>query len=109
MFSYLTVLVGILATCPALLVKAGQIPIVNGVVGGVSPEFNSRTPFENFAQTTFSDVITHAQPAIDVMRTPGKLRIKSENSGICESTEGVYQATGYGDISELESVWYVAT
>ncbi|RDX55170.1 alpha/beta-hydrolase [Lentinus brumalis] len=38
--------------------------------------------------------------------TPGKLRGVVENSGVCETTTGVYQASGYGDISSDGSVWF---
>ncbi|KAH8080720.1 serine carboxypeptidase [Cristinia sonorae] len=38
--------------------------------------------------------------------TTGKLRGVVENSGVCETTPGVYQASGYGDISANESVWF---
>ncbi|RPD78050.1 serine carboxypeptidase [Lentinus tigrinus ALCF2SS1-7] len=38
--------------------------------------------------------------------TPGKLRGVVENSGVCETTSGVYQASGYGDISTDGSVWF---
>ncbi|OSD06714.1 serine carboxypeptidase [Trametes coccinea BRFM310] len=37
--------------------------------------------------------------------TPGKLRVV-ENSGVCETTPGVYQASGYGDLSSSESMWF---
>ena len=37
--------------------------------------------------------------------TPGKLRGVVENSGVCETTPGVYQASGYGDITSDGSVW----
>ncbi|KAI0833548.1 serine carboxypeptidase [Trametes gibbosa] len=37
--------------------------------------------------------------------TPGKLRIV-ENSGECETTPGVYQASGYADIDEENSLWF---
>ncbi|KAI8972213.1 serine carboxypeptidase [Trametes punicea] len=37
--------------------------------------------------------------------TPGKLRVV-ENSGVCETTPGVYQASGYGDLSATESIWF---
>ncbi|CDO69371.1 hypothetical protein BN946_scf184961.g13 [Trametes cinnabarina] len=37
--------------------------------------------------------------------TPGKLRVV-ENSGICETTPGVYQASGYGDLSPSASMWF---
>jgi hypothetical protein len=60
-------------------------------------------------------------------RTPGQLRSVVENSGICgerflhillffpakhdirfsETTSGVYQASGYGDISRDGSLWYL--
>ena len=47
--------------------------------------------------------------AIDVRAstdpTPGKLRGVVENSGVCETTSGVYQASGYGDISSDGSLW----
>ena len=36
----------------------------------------------------------------------GTLRV-TENSGVCETTSGVYQASGYGDISSDSSIWYV--
>ena len=39
--------------------------------------------------------------------TPGKLRGVVENSGVCETTKGVYQASGYGDIDENNSIWSV--
>ncbi|KAL1743846.1 Alpha/Beta hydrolase protein [Schizophyllum fasciatum] len=37
--------------------------------------------------------------------TPGALRV-TENSGICETTEGVNQYSGYGDLSEDKSIWF---
>ncbi|KAJ7456052.1 Alpha/Beta hydrolase protein, partial [Mycena latifolia] len=37
--------------------------------------------------------------------TPGKLRV-TVNSGICETTKNVYQASGYGDLTSKESVWF---
>ena len=39
--------------------------------------------------------------------TPGKLRGVVENSGVCETTSGVYQASGYGDIAPDGSLWCV--
>ncbi|TFK75532.1 alpha/beta-hydrolase [Pluteus cervinus] len=35
----------------------------------------------------------------------GQLRV-TENSGICETTPGVYQASGYGDIASSKSIWF---
>lgn len=74
-----------------LLANARQIPVVDGVIGGVRTE--SR-PFNVDAA------------AIPAATTPGKLRVV-ENSGICETTPGVYQASGYGDLTSSESLWYV--
>ncbi|KAJ8462143.1 hypothetical protein ONZ51_g11095 [Trametes cubensis] len=37
--------------------------------------------------------------------TPGQLRVV-ENSGVCETTPGVYQASGYGDLSSTKSMWF---
>lgn len=39
-------------------------------------------------------------------RAPGQLRAV-ENSGVCETTPGVYQASGYGDLNADDSMWYV--
>lgn len=45
-----------------------------------------------------------SRAGIPTTPTPGKLRVV-ENSGICETTPGVYQASGYGDISANHSTW----
>ncbi|KIM72376.1 hypothetical protein PILCRDRAFT_81931 [Piloderma croceum F 1598] len=89
----LNALVGILATQLASGVFGGQIPTVNGVLGGVPSDPATRS---------ITDISLRAASA----RTPGKLRI-TENSGICETTAGVYQAAGYGDLTSSESIWYV--
>ena len=85
------------------LISGGQIPVVNGTIGvrGV-----------------------RALPETASTPTPGKLRVV-ENSGVCggvilsryasfiiftflaETTPGVYQASGYGDISANKSIWFV--
>ena len=82
-----------LAALGALSVQAfaRQIPIVDGVVGGV------RTSPAVHVDATLSTAAT----------TPGKLRV-TENSGVCETTAGVYQASGYGDLTSTESIWYAA-
>ncbi|KXN85070.1 Carboxypeptidase S1 [Leucoagaricus sp. SymC.cos] len=74
-------------------IHAGQIPIINGVIGGV----------RNSDNTTRSRV----KPAIlgSSVVTPGKLRYK-ENSGVCETTPGVNQVSGYGDVSATTSLWF---
>jgi len=99
-----------LALLPWNGVLGGQIPVVEGVLGGVpapvlaAAESSQKTP----------------------MTTPGKLRVV-ENSGICgksvsyakllfeaedtlttlETTPGVFQASGYADLTATDSIWYV--
>ncbi|KAF9558963.1 serine carboxypeptidase [Agrocybe pediades] len=72
----------------------GQIPIVDGVIGGV-PSADSSSFFVDAPISKLSSVTT----------TPGKLRVV-ENSGVCETTPGVYQASGYGDLTATESIWF---
>ncbi|KAJ7149719.1 serine carboxypeptidase [Mycena filopes] len=74
--------------------SAGQIPIRDGVIGGVS--------------TTKSATIK-SQVLQPLATTPGALRVV-ENSGICETTPGVSQASGYGDLTATKSIffWYFA-
>ncbi|KAJ7655893.1 serine carboxypeptidase [Mycena rosella] len=85
-----------LATVSSVLgVKsAGQIPIREGVIGGVGKTKSTAAKAETL------------QP---FATTPGALRVV-ENSGICETTPGVFQASGYGDLTATESVffWYFA-
>lgn len=77
-----------LLSIPAVL--GAQIPVVNGIVGGVSQSPRLKTD---------------AAPVSPAATTPGKLRV-TENSGVCETTPGVYQASGYGDLTSSESIWY---
>ena len=61
----------------------------------------------------FSALLAIAAVALSVVSSaagasapiPGKLRGVVENSGVCETTPGVYQASGYGDITSDGSVW----
>lgn len=107
-FASLNVLV---ATLPVLLVQGGPI---DGVIGGVqSSTFASLSPpsptTELYGQVPFSKNVDHDLSRFSghkSARTPGKLRV-TENSGVCETTEGVYQASGYGDLSTTESIWSV--
>ena len=91
-------------------VCCGPFPVVNGVIGDV-PKVHPR-------------LTRKVVGAIVNVTTPGKLRI-TENSGICgmpdsspiptspdtdwfgraETTPGVYQASGYGDLTASESMW----
>ncbi|PAV19042.1 serine carboxypeptidase [Pyrrhoderma noxium] len=79
-----------------LLASAGQIPKVDGVYGGVRTSTTESTPTPAFKEAV-----------AQVSGTPvaGKLRFV-ENSGICETTSGVYQASGYADITDDQSLWF---
>ncbi|KAF7291967.1 Acetylornithine aminotransferase [Mycena indigotica] len=78
-----------------LLVNSAKIPIVNDIFGGLDSQARAQR-------------IAKVQPR--VVTTPGKLRNLVENSGICETTRGVYQASGYADIAADKSIffWYFA-
>jgi len=79
--------IGMLELCGVL---GSQIPVIDGVLGGVP------------SVTPFAEDIVHIAGTTP---TPGTLRV-TENSGICETTEGVYQASGYGDLTSSESIWF---
>ncbi|KAJ7025919.1 serine carboxypeptidase [Mycena alexandri] len=88
-------LVSFTAISSALGAKsAGQIPIRDGVIGGVST-----TQSATLKPETLQPFAT----------TPGALRVV-QNSGICETTPGVAQASGYGDLTSTKSIffWYFA-
>lgn len=87
-------LVGFLSALSQVL--AGQVPVYNGVIGGV-PEASTRVFSKTGVWAATGDGTT-LQP------TPGKLRVV-ENSGVCETTPGVYQASGYGDLTTNQSLW----
>ena len=89
----ITSLALLLVSLPITPILAGQIPQVNGAFGGV------RNPPS--AKFRVDQVDATVSPAAT---TPGKLRIV-ENSGVCETTPGVYQASGYGDLTSSQSIW----
>ncbi|KAF5314902.1 hypothetical protein D9619_007517 [Psilocybe cf. subviscida] len=91
MRAWFLVLFALLALSGAISV--GQIPVVDGVIGGVPTD--KTTGFSDFIQT----------PLFSNVTTPGKLRTV-ERSGVCETTPGVYQASGYGDLTATESIWF---
>ncbi|KAA1476177.1 serine carboxypeptidase [Dentipellis sp. KUC8613] len=82
------------AVLPAF-VAGRQVPVVEGVLGGVAT-----LPRKSAPQTLVADASDASSKP-----TPGKLRV-TENSGVCETTPGVYQASGYGDLTSSESVWF---
>ncbi|KAI9513319.1 serine carboxypeptidase [Russula earlei] len=75
------------------LINGRQIPLVGGVIGGVPSLHTNASKTPNFSVS------------IDDTPTPGVLRVV-ENSGVCETTPGVYQASGYGDLAEDKSIWF---
>ncbi|PFH53266.1 hypothetical protein AMATHDRAFT_1338 [Amanita thiersii Skay4041] len=86
LLSYISALAAVISV---IRVNAGQIPVVNGVIGGVSNATASTSPADFKIAAT----------------TPGQLRVV-ENSGICETTPGVFQASGYGDLTSTKSIWF---
>ncbi|KAI0036240.1 serine carboxypeptidase [Vararia minispora EC-137] len=74
-------------------VLSSQIPVADGVIGGV--------PASAAARQSVAKLSTDASTP-----TPGALRGVVENSGICETTPGVSQASGYGDIASDKSIWF---
>ncbi|OJT04772.1 hypothetical protein TRAPUB_4566 [Trametes pubescens] len=89
-------LVAILAAAAAQ-VLAGQVPVYDGVIGGkADPSTRAQLHGAVLAATDGSSTTVNI--------TPGKLRVV-ENSGVCETTPGVYQASGYGDLTANQSLW----
>ncbi|KAJ7504986.1 serine carboxypeptidase [Mycena galericulata] len=72
------------------LANAGQIPVRNGVIGGVDS----------------TSSVVKAETPQSVVTTPGALRGVVENSGVCETTPGVFQASGYGDVATNKSLFF---
>ncbi|CAE6534156.1 unnamed protein product [Rhizoctonia solani] len=82
------------------LTLAGQFPKIDGIIGGVPTDPATKTTA--YAPTEPQSKIAAAIPTT---RTPGKLRYV-ENSGVCETTSGVYQASGYADLTSSQSIWF---
>ncbi|KAJ3575512.1 hypothetical protein NP233_g1062 [Leucocoprinus birnbaumii] len=87
-----SLLVTLSLLCPLIL--SGQIPVIDGIIGGV------RNVGSGFQTKQTKPTILHSSAV-----TPGKLRYK-QNSGICETTPGVNQVSGYGDVSATTSLWF---
>jgi carboxypeptidase C (cathepsin A) len=71
------------------LAFAQQIPVIDGIIGGVPKVKN------NVHLNTLSSAAT----------TPGKLRYV-QNSGFCETTPGVNQVSGYADVTANRSLFF---
>ncbi|KAF8465468.1 hypothetical protein JB92DRAFT_3135969 [Gautieria morchelliformis] len=78
----LNTVIAILAAFDAssAIAATSQIPSIDGIIGGVP-----------IPGTLHSDA--KPQPPASITTTPGQLRV-AENSGVCETTPGVYQASG---------------
>ncbi|KAF8758883.1 serine carboxypeptidase [Rhizoctonia solani] len=91
------VLVGLLSFLSGILANTvQQFPIINEVIGGI--------PLANHSSSK-SKIRLEANGAIKDAIAPGTLRY-IENSGICETTKGVYQASGYADLTARQSMWF---
>ena len=91
-------LVGLFTSLPRVL-ASGQVPIVDGVIGAVPRPDTLTTSTPAILAATGTGALSSAT-------TPGQLRVV-ENSGVCETTPGVYQASGYGDLTANQSLWSV--
>lgn len=96
------------------LIRGGQIPVVDGVIGGVPSGDAHNSSYKTLTGSGSGD------PSC----TPGKLRGVVENSCICGKAllfnnppviftalaekKDVYQASGYGDVAPGKSVWFVS-
>ncbi|KAF9524176.1 serine carboxypeptidase [Crepidotus variabilis] len=67
-----------------------QVPVINGIAGGVP---------------NTDKLLVKGETVSPTVTTPGRLRVV-ENSGVCETTPGVYQASGYGDLTSTQSIWF---
>ncbi|KZT32096.1 alpha/beta-hydrolase [Sistotremastrum suecicum HHB10207 ss-3] len=75
--------------------RANQIPSFDGIHGGVpSVASGVEGPRELFKEAF-----------VNVTPTPGSLRYV-QNTGVCETTPGVFSASGYADIAVNQSMWF---
>ncbi|KAI0757297.1 serine carboxypeptidase [Daedaleopsis nitida] len=88
-------LLGLLSALSQVL--AGQVPVYDGQIG-VVPDRSARVSQKPAILAANADGST-------ITTTPGSLRVV-ENSGVCETTPGVYQASGYGDLAANRSLWF---
>ncbi|KAH8826231.1 alpha/beta-hydrolase [Flagelloscypha sp. PMI_526] len=82
----------------SLTLAQGEFPIIDGVIGGV-PSANATS--EIHGDSSFRDV----DPGVEIERVAGALRY-TEDSGVCETKDRAYQASGYGDLTANKSLWF---
>ncbi|KAF8902719.1 serine carboxypeptidase [Mucidula mucida] len=87
----------VLCTLGSQAVGAGQVPDIDGILGGVPKT----------TKAAVSPISAIAQRDAVSAPTNGSLRV-TENFGICETTPDVYQASGYVNLTETEAIffWY---
>ncbi|KAH8826233.1 serine carboxypeptidase [Flagelloscypha sp. PMI_526] len=82
----------------SLCLAQGEFPIIDGIIGGV-PSLNVTSHIGD--KSGFRDPVH----GVGIERTAGALRYV-EDSGVCESKDRAYQASGYGDLTADKSVWF---
>ncbi|KAF9255947.1 serine carboxypeptidase [Marasmius fiardii PR-910] len=97
--SFLTMWPSTFSTVASLALLALPLSVLGG-------QFHAVNGVPNAARALAAEP---RQSTDNVTTTPGALRVV-ENSGICETTPGVAQVSGYGDLSATESIffWYFA-
>ncbi|KAH8916134.1 serine carboxypeptidase [Atractiella rhizophila] len=81
----------------AATASAAQFPVIDGVVGGVPADVLA-------AHDDSTSKLAIVEQDVTVQAT-GQLRY-TQNSGVCETTNGVYQASGYGDIASNKHLFF---
>lgn len=89
-------LVAVVASVSVAQAGLSQFPVVDGVIGGI--------PNVSVTESS-SDLETTSIAGVQASAVEGGLRYV-ENSGVCETADGVYQASGYGDIAANSSIWF---
>ncbi|KZS90557.1 serine carboxypeptidase [Sistotremastrum niveocremeum HHB9708] len=89
-------LLSLLLLCIPSSVLSKEIPVVNGALGGVR---------EKPSSTTNPKVKLATSPQVSGTPVAGKLRYV-KNSGVCETTPNVFQASGYADLTTSQSMWF---
>lgn len=84
---------------PILTVQAVLVPFAPGKLGFLTSD-------TGLGVDSLGVLATSASAPSSIRRVPGQLRGVVEDSGICETTNGVHQASGYVDISEDGSIWF---
>ncbi|KAF9644836.1 serine carboxypeptidase [Thelephora ganbajun] len=82
----------VLVAALPIAVLGGEFPVYNGVVGGAPINVTVK---EKVSEISVQDFVAQA----------GALRFVA-NSGVCETTSGVYTASGYADLTSTQHMWF---